>query len=456
MFEQDVLFLARLVSNGLSDGPRHWDLSQVSPSFQSVAVRLLGAHTEERRSIWDDFLANRTSAQSLSQAALATRTPDGPQPHELTAPCSPGASPAGPVRIAARTDRRAKLTCAANVEPRAVEWLWYGRVPIGMLTMFAGDPKLGKSYVTLSMAAALSRVLPMPMSGIPERTGSTILMSAEDDPNHTIVPRLIAAGADLAKIHMLDSVILANGSEAFPSLRADIDAITAVAARLGDCRLIVIDPVSAYLKGVDDNRNAVVRGVLTPLKKLAEQLRAAVILISHLTKGGSANAKHRVLGSIAYVGACRANHLFVNDPRDPTGRRVLMIDNGGNLAARAPTLAYTIEESSHGPRVQWADEPLTITVEEALRRPQKTPPRGPTEAHECSDWLRDFLQGQPKPASDVFTAARDAGYTRDQIKDAKRRIGAAARKYGFQEGARWTWELSMDALDGPSEGNGCK
>ena len=124
--------------------------------------------------------------------------------------------------------------------------------------MFAGDPKLGKSYVTLAMAAALSRGLPLPMGDRPNRPGSTILMSAEDDPARTIVPRLMAAGADLAKVHILESVVLANGSETLPSLRADIDAITAAAARLGDCRLIVIDPVSAYLKGVDDNRNAVV------------------------------------------------------------------------------------------------------------------------------------------------------------------------------------------------------
>ena len=65
----------------------------------------------------------------------------------------------------------------------------------------------------------------------------------------TIVPRLDAAGADLTKVHILESVILANGFETLPSLRADVDAITAAAVRLGDCRLIVIDPVSAYLEG---------------------------------------------------------------------------------------------------------------------------------------------------------------------------------------------------------------
>ena len=84
--------------------------------------------------------------------------------------------------------------------------------------MFAGDPKLGKSYVTLAMAAALSRGLPLPMGERPDRAGSTILISAEDDPARTIVPRLTAAGAELAKVHFLDSVILADGSETFPSL----------------------------------------------------------------------------------------------------------------------------------------------------------------------------------------------------------------------------------------------
>ena len=69
----------------------------------------------------------------------------------------------------------------------------------------------------------------------------------------------MAAGADLTKIHLLEYVILANGSEAILSLRADIDAITAGAARLGDCWLIVIDRVSAYLKEVNDNRNAALR-----------------------------------------------------------------------------------------------------------------------------------------------------------------------------------------------------
>jgi len=171
--------------------------------------------------------------------------------------------------------------------------------------------------------------------------------------------------------------------------------------------LIVIDPASAYLKGVDDNRNAVLRDVLTPLYRLAERLGAAVVLVSHLRKGVSANAKHRVLGSIAYVGACRANHLFVNDPHDPTGRRVLMLDNGGNLAPPAPPLAYVIEDRGSGVRVEWCDEPVPITVAEALR-PEMAPVLDGKQTAgrlECDGWLRTFLAGGLKQTIDVFKVA---------------------------------------------------
>ena len=122
-------------------------------------------------------------------------------------------------------------TVAVDLKPRAVEWLWSGRVPLGMITMFAGDPKLGKSYVTLAMAAALSRGLPLPWGDQPDRPGSTILMSAEDDPARTIVPRLVAGGAERTKDpHPRIGHPRQRQRRRYPSLRADIDAITAAAA----------------------------------------------------------------------------------------------------------------------------------------------------------------------------------------------------------------------------------
>jgi putative DNA primase/helicase len=454
MFQNDSFFLARLVNGGLDAGRGRDDLPRLSPIFQPVAARLLAALPRERQSIWDDFLAGRLRPEPISEPLPASGPPAMTALEQSSArtkltnlPARLQPLSAAPADRAVEPERQVKLTCASNVDSREVDWLWAGRVPLGMITMFAGDPKLGKSYVTLSMAAALSRGLPLPVSDLPNRTGSTILMSAEDDPARTIVPRLTAAGADLAKVHILESVLLANGSETLPSLRADIDAITAAAVRLGDCRLIVIDPVSAYLNGIDDNRNAVLRGVLTPLSRLAEQIGAAVLLVSHLTKRKSTNGRHRVMGSIAYVGACRANHLFVPDPHDPTGRRVLMLDNGGNLAPSAATLAYVIEDRGSGPRVEWSDQTVPITVQEALQ--PEIPPalndERTAERLECDDWLRMFLAEGPKSTIEVFQAGNDAGFTKDQTRRAKYRVGATAKREGFDENAQWSWELPLNA-----------
>jgi hypothetical protein len=337
------------------------------------------------------------------------------------------------------------MTCIDQIEPREVEWLWADRVPLGMITMFAGDPKLGKSLVTLAMAAAVSRGQALPQSDAPCAPGSTILMSAEDDATRTIVPRLMAAGADRSKIHVLHSVIQSDGNERLPNLRADIAAITAAAESLRDCRLIVIDPISAYLGGGDDNRNAMVRGVLSPLKILAERLQAAVVLVSHLTKGTSASDKYRVAGSIAYVGASRANFLFVADPTDPAGRRVLMLDNGGNVSPLASPLAYTIEDDGKpGPRLRWSDQPVALLVDNSARASGGTRTGDEAPALDrCDQWLKDALASGRVPAAELQRAGEAAGFSRSKIQRARSRVGAETLREGFGPGAKVYWQLRV-------------
>jgi hypothetical protein len=441
MFRSDAILLSKLAGCGTAIPGPGCDLSRASAAFRPLAERLLAASISERQAIWNDFLARRIG--ELCRTSPAQEPKPEPVQQRATLPLQPPATP--PAAIAPRpaaAERGVRITCALQFEPREVEWLWSDRVPLGMITMFAGDPKLGKSFVTLVMAAAVSRGLALPRSNLPSRPASTILMSAEDDPARTIAPRLVAAGADLAKIHVIESVILANGSETLPSLRADVDTISAAAARLGDCRLIVIDPVTAYLKGVDDNRNAMVRGVLSPLRELAERLGAAVVLVSHLTKAASTNGKHRVLGSIAYVGASRANFLFLADPRDPARRRVLMFDNGGNVAPLAPPLAYTIDDQNgQGPRVVWSDEPVAVTVDEALRPRPETPARyEERELSDCEQWLQETLAGGPVLAAELRRGCAEAGFALTTLRRARLRIGAVTRREGFGPGSRYFWQ----------------
>jgi hypothetical protein len=428
--------MKRLLCNMAVNG----EMDLASQAFRPVAERMAAEPLAQRRSIADDWLSSCPDAEAIKQT-VAIVNPEAPPPVDQTT----GAASIGP---------KAKLICAADIAPRDVEWLWPGRVPLGMLTLFAGDAKLGKSYVTLAVAAAVSRGAPLPGGDAPNGPGSVIIMSAEDDAARTIVPRLMADGATLAKVHILESVILTNGLEALPSLSVDIEALERSVAEIGDSRLIVIDPVSAYLGRTDDHKNAELRGVLSPLKAMAERLNVAVILVTHLNKSAATNGKYRVIGSVAYVGACRANFLFVRDRSDPTGRRVLMCDNGGNLAPTAPTLAYVIEDRGDGPRVEWLAEPVEITAEQALNAEAEaaTDQNHALERREAGQWLREVLAKGPVLAKEVEDAARECGIAIRTLKRAKGSIGVESYKEGFGKEAKWYWRLPdarADWSDGP-------
>ena len=223
MFDADALLLARIASGDPGESSAHYDLSLISPELLPLAAQLIVASPVERREIWDEFLA-----RAVDRAPILATTPETEPEPAMPMPFSsrwichsaqfPAPTPVTQSPPPARSEHGVRMTRALDVQPREIDWLWTDRVPLGMMTMFAGDPKLGKSFVTLAMAAALSRGLPLPLSDRPNRPQSTILMSAEDDPARTVVPRLIAAGADLAKVHILESVVRANGDEALPTL----------------------------------------------------------------------------------------------------------------------------------------------------------------------------------------------------------------------------------------------
>ena len=140
---------------------------------------------------------------------------------------------------------------------------------------------------------------------------------------------------------------------------------------------------------------------------------------------------------------CRANHLFAFDPQDPAGRRVLMLDNGGNVAPLAPTLAYAIEDRGKGPEVAWLEDPTPVTIEQALR-PLSAGRDHEEQAfarRESDEWLREMLSTGPVPHAEILTAGRRNGFTRDTLRRTKERIGAVSCRVGFGPGSRLYWEL---------------
>jgi hypothetical protein len=370
---------------------------------------------------------------------------------------------------------KVQMDSASAIAPEPIEWLWPGRIPLGMLTLFSGDPKLGKSLAALSVVAAVTRGGPLPTGDAEGPAmaprGSAILLSGEDDRARTIVPRLIAAGADLDRVKIIRSMLEPEfrgyggltahvpTCERMPTLAAeDLAAIERKAAELGDCRLIVFDPISAYI-----GRNADVRRALGPLRDMAERLNAAVLLITHHSKQGAAgtNGKYRVLDSIAYVAACRSNFMFLADSDDPTGRRRLMLDNGTNQAAKQPGLAYVIREQGGAPVAEWLAETIDLDADAALARAVKGGQGGGSgrfaRPRAVEDWLRGYLADGPKLAKECERAALAAGFNRGLFERARRALAVRSLRFGFGKGACWSLclpEGESEPLDRPESGAG--
>jgi archaellum biogenesis ATPase FlaH len=331
----------------------------------------------------------------------------------------------------------AKLRRFSAIEPEMLRWLWTKRIPLGKLTLFAGDPGLGKSLLTLDAAARVSRGTSWP-DGEPCEPGDTIILSAEDDAADTIRPRLDAAGADVSRVHLLEAVrvVTADGKsvESGFSLERDISALED-ALKETHARLVSIDPISAYLGATDSHANAEVRGVLSPVAALAAKYGAAVIAVTHLRKSAGA-AIYRAMGSLAFAAAARAVWGIIADPDDKARR--LFVPVKMNLAPDGGGLAYRIEAASGTARVVWESGAVVVDVNAAMGGFET--PDDHTARRAAEEWLRECLSGGLISAAEVMRAATLVGIKRATLYRAADSLGVSKRKVGGR-GAGWLWVL---------------
>lgn len=338
-----------------------------------------------------------------------------------------------------------KVTRASDVTPQPIRWLWPGKIALGKPTLIAGDPGLGKSMLTVSLAAHVSTGRDWPAIGGRCPQGDVLFVSAEDDPADTIRPRLDAAGANPRRVHLVGGVVSLNAAgdpeQRLLSLRRDIEPVREAALALPELRLIVVDPVSAYLDGADSHNNAEVRGLIAPLSELASSLDAAVVFVTHLNKGGSGgSALYRATGSLAFVAAARAAFLVSKDKADPARRLFLPLKN--NLGPDMSGMSYRIEELDGVPFVKWDAEPITVTADDALGRDDNADDCESTLAADAADWLRDVLSLGPVASDDIKKHAKAAGYSWATIRRAQAACGVKPQRVGGVGGAgSWRWTL---------------
>jgi putative DNA primase/helicase len=325
----------------------------------------------------------------------------------------------------------------SEIKPEVLKWLWPGRIPLGKLTLLIGDPGLGKSLVTINIAARISRGSNFP-DGERCEVGDVIFLSAEDDAADTIRPRLDAAGADVARIHTLEGmrVTLADNSiaERAFNLETGIATLEDAIARIPSVRLIIIDPISAYLGGADSNTNAEVRGLLSPLATLAAKYGVAVLCVTHLRKSAGA-AVHRAIASIAFAAAARAVWAVASDPADQERRLMLAVKQ--NLGPNVGGLAFRVETRDGLPRLDWEAGTVNLNANDVLSAVEDREDQ--SARREAEAWLTELLAEGAVPAQKIKTEAKEAGISWITVGRAKESLAVLAEKSSYRAG--WEWRL---------------
>jgi hypothetical protein len=269
----------------------------------------------------------------------------------------------------------------------------------------------------------------------------------------------VAAGANRERVFILEGIqdVDDRGRTVSrpPSLESDVVHLEAAISRVPDCRLVVLDPISAYMGGADSHNNTEVRGLLAPLQELAQRKEVAVVAITHLNKG-QGKAIYRAMGSLAFVAAARTVWAVSADEEDPDRRLFVPVKN--NIGQDREGLAYRIEEvpkiqdgarvAHHSqPALRWEEEPLKMSADEAL-----APSEERSERDEAADWIKEQLAQGPRNVQELKREAQEAGLGWATVQKARAKVGAKSFKRGFSGGWAWALPGQIPTQDGhPSE-----
>jgi putative DNA primase/helicase len=375
------------------------------------------------------------------------------------------------------------LVCAKDVVMRPKDWLWRGHLLRGAQEIFTGIPGIGKSQAQCDLVARVSRGDGWPDGTSAMPPANVIMITAENCPDQEVVPRLVAAGAALDRVHFMRRIRQENGTERMFLLGEEIDELERNTRKVGDVGFVTIDLITAYMGDIDSYKASDVRGQLAPLQDLAERVNVTFSTITHPPKTTSNRGIDQFIGSQAFIAACRIGHVAIEEVVDAnkTGR-VLFTNPKNNPHARMPTLAYRIAElvvgqgqttgeEIVGSHIVWDADPVDTTADQALAAAAGRRGGGGGEGtakDEAVDFLRRALANGPVPTRDIQRQAVEScllGSTSPigdskPFRAARQVLGVASSKAGMEDG--WVWALprapsaAEDALRIRRPSSGCR
>lgn len=349
----------------------------------------------------------------------------------------PGEPPTSP------TYRAVKLTAADTIAMRPVLWLWRARVALGTFVLIGGREGIGKSTLAYTILADITRgTLPGEYFGRPK---AVIVCATEDSWAHTIVPRLVAAGADLSIVYRVD-VAVADGLSVALTLPQDLAQLERHALEV-DAGAILLDPLMSRLDAqLDSHKDGEVRTALEPLVRVADNTGAAIFGIIHVNKSGSTDPLTTLMASRAFVAVARSVLFVMLDPDDAAVR--LMGQPKNNLGSiDVPTLTFRIEscqvaDTDEGPvvtgKIVWTGE-TDRTIQDVLEA-SSDGSNDRTAVGEAADWMFEHLvaNGGTDDSVTVKSKGKRAGHTVATMHRARSKLHLEVTSAGYPRRTFWT------------------
>jgi hypothetical protein len=345
--------------------------------------------------------------------------------------------------------RSLRLRKASEFTMRATDWAWGGRIALRALALIAGREGEGKSTLAYWLLSAITRgELAGDLSGEPR---NVVVAATEDSWEATIVPRLVAAGADLDRIFRIE-VEEVDGSEGVLLLPRDVQEARRVLLEV-EAAVLLFDPLMSRVDGkLDTHKDQEVRQALEPLTALADEVRCAVVGLIHLSKASTTDPLTAIMASRAFVAVARSVLLVTRDPDDDSRERRLVGLAKNNLGREdLPTLGFTIAEKVVGRDpdsrkvikaggVAWGEDSAR-TIREVFADGD---PGGDVRStlEDAVSWLSGYLTddgGTVQRQHAIRDGQRRMGFAERTLQRAAARLKLVTHRQGFQGAATWSF-----------------
>jgi len=345
--------------------------------------------------------------------------------------------------------RKLLVRTASAIKPQAVEWLWSSHLQLGALNIVGGPVGKGKSLLAADFAARVSTGRSWP-DGTTAPQGRVLYCSAEEDAATTVVPRLMAAGADLEWIDIVDGLGKA-GDDPNQALAIDLqEHLPEVEEKLrerGDYCLCVWDTFQSVSLHTEHKSNTSQKQIAQPLKNLAVEQNLCMLCVEHYSRGlQPGDVDNAILGP-GLVRTARACWHVVEDPDD--GQMKMFLHgklNNANMNQSDLSWRFRIDEVNLPvdgknvlvPTIHWV-EPISTTVAEvhAIIRDSRSPGRPNDEFKRAQQFLLKALKGGPVAQSELKESWEKEDLTKRTIYRAKADLEIASEN----RGDAWYWSL---------------